>query len=44
MSICLVIIDVQNGFLSEETKFLPNKIRALLEKIDKFFRLQSMMG
>jgi len=32
MSICLVIIDVQKGFMTEETNFLPDRIRSLLKK------------
>ena len=30
MSDCLIIVDVQNGFLNEKTKYIPEKINDLL--------------
>lgn len=32
MKECLVIIDVQNGFVSEKTKHIPDKVKALVEQ------------
>ena len=32
MKECLVIIDVQKGFLTEDTAFIPKKIRSLTDK------------
>lgn len=32
MKTCLVLIDIQNGFLSSDTDFIPEKIKKLIEE------------